>query len=159
MNSFYKRKFVKAKHSQFCFIGIIKVNHISTESNVYGMGENKSLSSVSMTASMPITGPKITCFVKLVDIGPKISAGGLNNMHSGNPRSIATGDSLKCDLLSTSGVSGGELRMAASVTSTVKAASMTAPSNVEACSDKANAKKPRLSLSKSSTAKGQLNSE
>ena len=67
----------------------------------------------------------------------------------------ATDNSLNHDLLSSSGVSGGELRMAASPTSTIKAA----PSNVEACTDKANAKKPHPSLSKSSTAKGQLNSE
>ena len=78
------------------------------ESNL-DMGENKSLS-VSVTASMPRTDPKITCFVKLVDIGPKISAGGSYYMHRGK----AIGNCLKHDLLSSSGVSGGELRMAAS---------------------------------------------
>ena len=127
--------------------------------NLDGTGENKSSSSLSMTASTPSNIPKRTCSVILVDIGPKISAGGSYNIHSGYARSNTTDDSLKHDILSSSGVSGSELRMVASAASTIKAASTTAPSNVEACSDKANAKKPRLSLSKSSTAKGQLNSE
>ena len=123
------------------------------------MEENKSPSSVSMRASTPSTGAKITCSVKLVDIGPKISAGGSYNIHSGDARSNATDDSLNHDLLSSSGVSGGELRTVASAASTIKAASMTAPSNVEDCTDNANAKKHRPILSKSSTVKGQLNSE
>ena len=129
---------------------MIKVNRVTTESNLDGIGENKPLSSVSVTASTPSTGPKTTCSVKLVDIGPKISAGGSDNMHSGNARSNATGDSLKRDLLSSSGVSGGELRMAASAASLVKAASTAQPQSVEANTDEPNAKKPRPSLSESS---------
>ena len=131
---------------------MIKVSRATTESNLDGIGENKPLSSVSVTASTPSTGPKTTCSVKLVDIGPKISAGGSDNMHSGNARSNATGDSLKRDLLSSSGVSGGELRMAASAASIVKAASTAQPPSVEACTDEPNAKKPRPSLSESSSA-------
>jgi uncharacterized Zn-finger protein len=118
------------------------------ESNLDGMGENKSLPSVSVTASMPSTGTKRTCSVILVDIGPKISASGSYNMHSGN----ATGNSLKQVLLSSSGFSGGELKIAASVASIVKAASSVPSLNVATCTDKPNAKKPRQSLSKSSTA-------
>ena len=132
---------------------MIKVNRVTTESNLDGIGENKPLSSVSVTASTPSTGPKTTCSVKLVDIGPKISAGGTDNMHSSNARSNATGESLKRDLLSSSGVSGGELRMAsASAASIVKTASTGGqpPSGVEACTDEPNAKKPRPSLSESS---------
>merc|ERR1719189_2403862 len=49
--------------------GMIKVNRVTTESNLDGIGENKPLSSVSVTASTPSTGPKTTCSVKLVDIG------------------------------------------------------------------------------------------
>ena len=128
---------------------MIKVNR---ESNLDGLGDNKPLSSVSVTASTPSTGPKTTCSVKLVDIGPKISAGGSDNMHSGNARSNATGDSLKRDLLSSSGVSGGELRMGASAASIVKAASTAQPPSVESCTDEPNAKKPRPSLSESSSA-------
>ena len=131
---------------------MIKVNRVTTESNLDGIGENKPLSSVSVTASTPSTGPKTTCSVKLVDIGPKISAGGSDNMHSSNVRSNATGDSLKRDLLSSSGVSGGELRMAASAASLVKAASTAQPPSVEANTDEPNAKKPRPSLSESSSA-------
>ena len=131
---------------------MIKVNRVTTESNLDGIGENKPLSSVSVTASTPSTGPKTTCSVKLVDIGPKISAGGSDTMHGGNARSNATGDSLKRDLLSSSGVSGGELRMAASAASIVKAASTAQPlPSVEACTDEPNAKKPRPSLSESSS--------
>ena len=111
---------------------------------------------MSVTASTPSTGPKTTCSVKLVDIGPKISAGGTDNMHnSSNARSNAIGDPLKRDLLSSSGVSsGGELRMAASAASIVKAAStaLQPPSGVETCTDEPNAKKPRPSLSESSSA-------
>ena len=58
---------------------MIKVNRVTAESNLDGIGENKPLSSVSVTASTPSTGPKTTCSVKLVDIGPKISAGGTDN--------------------------------------------------------------------------------
>ena len=60
---------------------MIKVNRVTTESNLDGIGENKPLSSVSVTASTPSTGPKTTCSVKLADIGLKISAGSTDNMH------------------------------------------------------------------------------
>ena len=59
------------------------------ESNLDNMGENKSLSSVRMTASTPNTGTKRTCSVILVDIGPKISACGSYNMHSGKTKNNA----------------------------------------------------------------------
>ena len=68
---------------------MIKVNRVTTESNLDGIGENKPLSSVRVTASTPSTGPKTTCSVKLVDIGPKISACGSYNMQSGKTRNNA----------------------------------------------------------------------
>ena len=68
---------------------MIKVNRVTAESNLDGIGENNPLSSVSVTASTASAGPKTTCSVKLVDIGPKISAGGSYNLHSGKARNNA----------------------------------------------------------------------
>ena len=60
---------------------MMKVNRVTTESNLDGIGENKPLSSVSVTASTASAGPKTTCSVKLVDISPKISTGSPDNTH------------------------------------------------------------------------------